>query len=60
MINSALQTIEHFVLIPLQEICPDWRHPKTKDSIDILIKNLKTPNNEITKLNQNDIISHVK
>ena len=49
-----------FVLYPLKEICPDWRHPKTNDSIDILIKNLKTPNNEITKLNQNDIINYVK
>ena len=29
-------------------------------TIDILIKNLKTPNNEITKLTQNDINSYVK
>ena len=50
----------NFVLYPLKEICPDWKHPKTKDSIDILIKNLKTPNNEITKLTQNDINSYVK
>ena len=50
----------NFVLYPLKEIYPDWKHPKTKDSIDILIKNLKTSNNEITKLNQNDIITHVK
>ena len=49
-----------FVLYPLKEICPDWKHPKTKDSIDILIKNLKTSNNEITKLTQNDINSYVK
>ena len=53
-------TERNFVLYPLKEICPNWKHPKTKDSIDILIKNLKTSNNEITKLNQNDIISHVK
>tara|TARA_B100001175_G_C19508350_1_gene642193 strand:- start:192 stop:722 length:531 start_codon:yes stop_codon:yes gene_type:complete len=50
----------NFVLYPLKEICPNWSHPQTKDSIDILIKNLKTSNNEITKLNQNDIITHVK
>ena len=50
----------NFVLYPLKEICSIWKHPITKDSIDILIKNLKTPNNEITKLNQNDIISQVK
>ena len=50
----------NFVLYPLKEIYPDWKHPKTKDSIDILIKNLKTPNNEITKLTQNDINNYVK
>ena len=53
-------TERNFVLYPLKEINPDWKHPKTKDSIDILIKNLKTPNNEITKLTQNDINSYVK
>ena len=40
----------NFVLHPLKEICPDWKHPKTKINIDLLIKNLKTRNNEITKL----------
>tara|TARA_B100000686_G_C16318290_1_gene726876 strand:- start:155 stop:658 length:504 start_codon:yes stop_codon:yes gene_type:complete len=40
----------NFVLHPLKEICPDWIHPITKKNIDVLIKNLKTPNNEITKL----------
>ena len=71
IINTKLNNIElniphkkmterNFVLYPLKEICPNWQHPKTKDSIDILIKNLKTSNNEITKLNQNDIISYVK
>ena len=50
----------NFVLHPLREICPEWIHPKTKKNIDLLIKNLGT-NNEITKLNQNDIInSYVK
>ena len=71
IINTKLNNIElniphkkmterNFVLYPLKEICPDWKHPKTKDSIDILIKNLKTSNNEITKLTQNDINSYVK
>ena len=71
IINTILNNIElniphkkmterNFVLYPLKEICSNWKHPITKDSIDTLIKNLKTPNNEITKLNQNDIISHVK
>ena len=30
----------NFVLFPLQEIVPNWRHPKTKDSIDVLINKL--------------------
>ena len=30
----------NFVLFPLQEIAPNWRHPKTKDSIDVLINKL--------------------
>ena len=40
----------NFVLHPLKEICPDWRHPITKKNIDFLIKNLDSFNNEITKL----------
>ena len=71
IINKKIDNIElniphqkmnerNFVLYPLKEIYPDWKHPKTKDSIDILIKNLKTSNNEITKLTQNDINSYVK
>ena len=50
----------NFVLHPLKEICPNWVHPYTKKNIDVLIKDLKTPNNEITKLTQNDINSYVK
>ena len=34
----------NFVLFPLREIVPKWVHPKTKDSIDELIK--KLPNQE--------------
>ena len=30
----------NFVLIPLQEIISDWMHPKTKESINDLIKKL--------------------
>jgi len=30
----------NFVLFPLQEISPNWLHPKTKDSIDVLINKL--------------------
>ena len=30
----------NFVLFPLQEIASNWIHPKTKDSIDVLINKL--------------------
>ena len=50
----------NFVLYPLREISPDWTHPITKKNIDLLIKDLKSSNNEITKLSQNDINNHVK
>jgi len=30
----------NFVLYPLKEIAPNWIHPKTKDSIDVLINKL--------------------
>ena len=32
--------LRNFVLFPLQEIAPNWIHPKTKDSIDVLINKL--------------------
>ena len=50
----------NFVLYPLKEICPNWTHPINKTTIDVLIKNLKKTNNDITKLSQNDINSYVK
>ena len=50
----------NFVLYPLKEICPNWTHPINKTTIDVLIKNLKKTNNDITKLSQNDISSYVK
>ena len=30
----------NFVLIPLKDISPNWKHPKTKESIDLLIDKL--------------------
>ena len=30
----------NFVLFPLQEIYPDWKHPKTKELVSALIENL--------------------
>ena len=32
--------LRNFVLIPLQEIMPEWKHPKTNEMIKTLIKNL--------------------
>ena len=34
----------NFVLIPLKEILPNWRHPKTKESIDLIIDRLSNEN----------------
>ena len=53
-------TDRNFVLHPLKEISSDWKHPKTKKNINDLIDNLKTSNNEITKLSENDIKVYVK
>ena len=53
-------TSRNFVLFPLKEICPDWTHPITKVKIDALIKDLKLPNYDITKISQNDISNYVK
>ena len=50
----------NFVLHPLKEISSDSNHPKTKKNINDLIDNLKTSNNEITKLSENDIKVYVK
>jgi len=30
----------NFVLLPLKEILPQWKHPKTQDSVDMLINKL--------------------
>ena len=59
-IPHKYMTERNFVLYPLKEICPNWTHPLTKKNIDILIKDLKTSNIDITKLDQNDINRHVK
>ena len=34
----------NFVLFPLQEIASNWIHPKTKDSVDVLINKLSNEN----------------
>jgi len=44
----------NFVLIPLKEICSNWIHPKTKQNIDTLIKNLsQVDRNSILKIENN-------
>ena len=37
----------NFVLIPLQEISPEWKHPKSNKKIDFLIQEL----NQSDKMN---------
>ena len=44
-------TYRNFILYPLQEILPDWKHPKTKELISTLIENLsKEDKNSILKI----------
>ena len=43
----------NFVLFPLQEISPDWTHPKTNELISILIEKLpKDDKNSILKIKE--------
>ena len=43
----------NFVLFPLQEIAPNWIHPETKDSIDVLINKLSNEDKKsILKINK--------
>ena len=53
--NQLLITVPHdkldkrnFVLFPLREICPEWKHPKTNENIDNLIN--KLPIDEINSI----------
>ena len=44
----------NFIFIPLKEIYPTWKHPKTNEKIDILIDNLKQEEkNDILKVTKN-------
>ena len=41
----------NFVLFPLNEICPNWKHPKTKELISTLIYNIPNEDkNSILKI----------
>ncbi len=47
-------TSRNFVLFPLQEISPMWKHPKTKETISSLIQKLnEEEKNSILKLDKN-------
>ena len=39
-VPHANLAFRNFVLIPLKEIVPDWKHPKTKEPIDSIIDKL--------------------
>jgi len=44
----------NFVLIPLAEILPQWKHPKTKDDISVLIDKLSNDDKKsILKITKN-------
>ena len=46
-------TKRNFILFPLQEISPKWKHPKTKDIIDDLLQRLKEEDkNSILKIDK--------
>ena len=43
----------NFVLFPLQEVLPEWKHPKTKELINVLIQNLSDEDKKsILKINK--------
>ena len=64
--NNINLTVPHenlafrnFVLYPLQEISPEWKHPKTQEFINLLIKKLPDDDKKsILKVEKIDIISH--
>jgi len=46
-------SVRNFVLYPLEEIEPNWKHPKTKENIQTLIKELPEEDRKsILKLNK--------
>jgi len=57
IIPHSKLTSRNFVLYPLQEISPEWRHPKTKEIISDLIQKLsKEDKKSILKIKNIDII----
>ena len=46
-------SFRNFVLYPLKEILPKWKHPKTKEHVNVLIDNLSFEDkNSILKVNK--------
>ena len=47
-------TSRNFILFPLQEISPTWKHPKTKEIISVLLQKLSEEDkNSILKIDEN-------
>ena len=47
-------TSRNFILFPLQEISPTWKHPKTKEIISVLLQKLSEEDkNAILKIDEN-------
>ena len=54
MVPHKELTSRNFVLFPLQEILPNWKHPKTKEIINALIQKLpKDDRKSILKIKKN-------
>ena len=47
-------TSRNFILFPLQEISPTWKHPKTKEIVSVLLQKLSEEDkNAILKIDEN-------
>ena len=47
-------TSRNFILFPLQEISPMWKHPKTKEIVSVLLQKLSEEDkNSILKIDEN-------
>ena len=47
-------TLRNFILFPLQEIFPTWKHPKTKEIINVLLQKLSEEDKKsILKIEEN-------
>ena len=54
MVPHKELSTRNFVLLPLQEISPTWKHPKTKEIISVLLQKLSEEDkNSILKIDKN-------